>query len=146
VDFVSLHCELNEETVGLIGESELRRMPPHAYLINTSRGKVVQQAALIRSLEEGWIRGAALDVYEDEPLDDASPLFDVPNLLLSPHVAGLSRDALWELANSAATQVLAVLSGERPRSLVNPESWEWAMERLSRTGRPIQSVPERSTS
>jgi phosphoglycerate dehydrogenase-like enzyme len=144
VDVVSLHCELNAETQGMIGVAQFRRMQPHAYFLNTSRGKVVQQGALIRALEEQWIAGAALDVYEDEPLDEESLLFGLPNLLLSPHVAGLSKDALWELANSAATQVLDVLSGRSPRSLVNPQSWEPAMERLSRVGRPAPSVLRRS--
>lgn len=142
-DIVSLHCELNDETRGMFGEAQFRQMQRHALLVNTSRGKVVQQAALIRALEESWIQGAALDVYEDEPVETSNPLLGLRNLILSPHVAGLSRDALRELAHSASTQVLSVLSGTRPRSLVNPHAWERAMERLSRVSRPVPRVPRR---
>ena len=129
-DFVSIHCELNADTFGLINEEALRKMRPHAYLINTARGKVVQQTALIRALSEGWIAGAALDVYEEEPMTKNSPLFYVPKLLLSPHIAGLSGDALRELANSAATQLLQLVQGERPPHLVNPEVWPGVMEKI----------------
>jgi D-3-phosphoglycerate dehydrogenase/microcystin synthetase protein McyI len=123
-DFVSLHCELNDETRGMIGEAELRAMQRHAFLINTSRGRVVQQEALERALTERWIAGAALDVFEDEPLAEGSTLFALDNLILTPHVAGLSGDALRDLANSAATQILAALAGERPPHLVNPQVWD----------------------
>lgn len=128
---VSLHCELNAETHGMMGEAQLRCMARHAFLINTARGKVVEQAALVHALTEGWIAGAALDVYEDEPLASDSPLLALPNLVLTPHVAGLSRDALHQLAHSAVTQVLRALAGERPPHIVNPGAWEAAMARLA---------------
>jgi phosphoglycerate dehydrogenase-like enzyme len=131
-DVVSMHCELNDASRGMIGAAELRRMQPHAFLINTSRGKVVQQAALVRALSERWIAGAALDVFEDEPLAEPSPLWGLDNLMLTPHVAGLSGDALRDLANSAVTQVLQALRGERPTNLVNPPAWDAAMARLGR--------------
>lgn len=129
-DVVSVHAELNEGSRGMIGEAELRRMQRHAFLINTARGKVVQQKALERALAEGWIAGAALDVFEEEPLAEPSPLWELDNLILTPHVAGLSGDALRELAHSAVTQVLQTLAGERPRNLVNPAAWNAAMARL----------------
>jgi D-3-phosphoglycerate dehydrogenase/microcystin synthetase protein McyI len=128
-DVVSIHAELNEGSRGMIGEAQLRRMQPHAILINTARGKIVQQKALERALAEGRIDSAALDVFEEEPLPEPSPLWDLNNIILTPHVAGLSGDALRELAHSAVTQVLQVLGGERPRSLVNPEAWDAAMAR-----------------
>lgn len=128
-DFVSLHCELNEGSRGMIGEAQLRRMRRHAFLINTSRGKVVQQAALEKALAGGWIAGAALDVFEDEPLAEPSALLGFDNLLLTPHVAGLSGDALRALANSAVTQLLQALAGERPQNVVNPPAWDAAMAR-----------------
>ncbi|MBE0614386.1 MAG: dehydrogenase [Burkholderiales bacterium] len=131
-DVVSIHAELNEGSRGMIGEAELRRMQPHAILINTARGKIVQQKALERALAEGRIDSAALDVFEEEPLAEPSPLWDLDNLMLTPHVAGLSGDALRELAHSAVTQVLQVLGGEHPRSLVNPPAWNAAMARLGR--------------
>ena len=131
-DVVSVHAELNEGSRGMIGEAQLRRMRPHAFLINTARGKVVQQKALERALAEGWIAGAALDVFEEEPLAEPSPLWKLDKLMLTPHVAGLSGDALRELAHSAVSQVLQALSGERPPNLVNPAAWNAAMERLAR--------------
>ena len=129
-DVVSIHAELNEGSRGMIGEAELRRMQRHAILINTARGKIVRQQALVRALAEGWIAGAALDVFEEEPLAEPSPLWELDNLILTPHVAGLSGDALRELAHSAVTQVLQTLAGERPRNLVNPAAWNAAMARL----------------
>jgi D-3-phosphoglycerate dehydrogenase/microcystin synthetase protein McyI len=128
-DVVSIHAELNEGSRGMIGEAQFKRMRPHAILINTARGKIVQQQALERALAEGRIDGAALDVFEEEPLPEPSPLWDLDNLMLTPHVAGLSGDALRELAHSAVTQVLQTLAGERPRSLVNPAAWDAAMAR-----------------
>lgn len=129
-DFVSLHPELTEETRGMIGEAELRQMRRDAFLINTARGPVVQQAALIRALKEGWIAGAALDVFEPEPPSPDSPLYELGNLILTPHVAGVTVEAKRDLAVSAATQILQVLRGERPPHLVNPEVWERLEKRL----------------
>lgn len=133
-DFVSLHPELTEETRGMIGEAELRQMRRDAYLINTARGPVVQQAALVRALKEGWIAGAALDVFDPEPPPPASPLLELDNLILTPHVAGITVEARRDLAISAATQILQVLRGERPPHLVNPQVWGQVQERL-RTAR-----------
>lgn len=130
-DFVSLHAELNDASRGMIGEPQLRRMQRHAYLINTSRGKIVRQDALHKALTEGWITGAALDVFEDEPLAEPSPLWNLDNLILTPHVAGLSGDALHDLAESAVSQVLQALKGERPKHLVNPAAWDAARTRLA---------------
>ncbi len=129
-DFVSLHPELTEETRGMIGEAELKRMRPDAFLINTARGQVLRTEALAKALREGWIAGAAVDVYDPEPPGPESPLYGLDNLILSPHVAGLTVEARRELALSAATQILQVLGGERPPNLVNPEVWEGLAVRL----------------
>ncbi|MHB8668466.1 MAG: NAD(P)-dependent oxidoreductase [Burkholderiales bacterium] len=131
-DVVSIHAELNEGSRGMIGAAQLRRMQPHAFLINTARGKIVQQQALERALAEGRIAGAALDVFEEEPLPEPSPLWDLNELILTPHVAGLSGDALRALAHSAVSQVLQALAGERPQHLVNPLAWSAAMARKGR--------------
>ena len=128
-DFVSLHPELTEETRGMIGEPELRRMRRDAFLINTARGQVLQQAALLRALDEGWIAGAALDVFDPEPPPPDSPLYAQDNLIVTPHVAGLTIEAREQLALSAANQILQVLRGERPPHLVNPEVWEHVKQR-----------------
>ena len=129
-DFVSLHPELTEETRGMIGEAELRQMRPDAFLINTARGQVVQQAALLRALDEGWIAGAALDVFDPEPPPAESPLYARDNLILSPHIAGLTVEVRREMSLSAVTQILQVLRGERPPHLVNPEVWDHVGQRL----------------
>ena len=107
-------------------------MQSHAYLINTSRGKIVRQDALHKALTGGWIAGAALDVFEDKPLAEPSALWNLENLILTPHVAGLSGDALHDLAESAVSQVLQALGGERPKHLVNPAAWDAARARLGR--------------
>ena len=122
-DFVSMHPELNDGTRGMVGERELRAMQKHAFLVNTARGPIVSAPALARALREGWIAGAALDVYEDEPVGKDSPLAGIENLILSPHIAGLTDEALRAMALSAAEQILQALRGERPPHLVNPEVW-----------------------
>ncbi len=134
-DFVSLHPELTEETRGMIGEAELRQIRREAFLINTARGQIVQQPALVRALKEGWIAGAALDVFDPEPPPPDSPLHEVDNLILTPHVAGVTVEARRDLALSAAAQILQVLRGERPPHLVNPQVWE----RLERRLRGVQA-------
>ncbi|MGD9944232.1 MAG: hydroxyacid dehydrogenase [Burkholderiaceae bacterium] len=139
-DFVSMHPELTDETRGMIGEPQLRRMKPTAYLINTARGKVVQQAALVRALSERWIAGAALDVYEDEPPAADNPLFAFDNLVLTPHVGGLSGEAVRGMSLSAATQMLQALAGERPTHLLNEAAWPRASERAARLGLARQAI------
>lgn len=129
--FVTIHAELNRETRGMIGEAALRLMRPDAFLINAARGAIVQQAALVRALREGWIRGAALDVFDPEPPPADSPLFTVDNLLVTPHVANYTEDAVRGLSLSAANQILQALRGERPPHLVNPEVWDRATRRLN---------------
>jgi D-3-phosphoglycerate dehydrogenase len=113
-DFISLHVPLLETTKGLIGEAELKRMKPGAFLINTSRGPVVDQGALLTALKEGWIRGAGLDVYDPEPLPDNSPLLEMENVVLSPHMASHTDEALFRMA-MVIDDVLAVIRGETPK-------------------------------
>lgn len=120
-DFVSLHCPLTPETRGLIGERELRMMKPTAILINTARGAVVQQEALLRALREGWIAGAALDVTDPEPLPPAHPLVGLPNCLITPHIASASVSARTQMAVVAAENLLAGLRGEPLPHCVNPQ-------------------------
>jgi D-3-phosphoglycerate dehydrogenase len=118
-DYVSLHCALTPKTKHLIGEPELRTMKRTAVLLNTSRGPVVDEAALVRALREGWIAGAGLDVLEEEPPAPDSPLLGLENVVLTPHVAGYSSngtEARWRLS---VETVLAVARGEQPRSRVN---------------------------
>jgi len=117
---LSLHLPLLPETHHLLGEAELRRMKRTSYLVNTARGGVVDEEALARALREGWIAGAACDVFEEEP-PRTSPLLGAPNLLLSPHMASHTREAIARASRVAAENVLAVLRGQRPPNPVNPE-------------------------
>jgi glyoxylate reductase len=119
-DFVTLHVNLTPETRHFIGEPELRRMKPTAYLVNAARGPVVDEAALVRALEEGWIAGAGLDVYEEEPRVHPG-LLECPNAVLAPHIASASRETRTKMALMAVENCLAVLEGTRPPNPVNPE-------------------------
>src|SRR5205085_1540705 len=101
-DYVSLHAPATPETRGLIGERELRAMKPTAYLINTSRGSLVDEPALVRALTEGWIAGAALDVLTAEPPPPDHPLLGLDNAIVTPHAAFYSDAAIEELQTKAA--------------------------------------------
>lgn len=121
-DVISLHCPLNPETQHLIGERELRQMRSGAILINTARGGVVDEAALVRALREGWIAGAGFDVLSEEPPNAEHPLLApdllaLPNFLLTPHVAWSSRPAMQKLADQLIENIDAFARGE-PRNLV----------------------------
>ncbi|MFI5244117.1 MAG: 2-hydroxyacid dehydrogenase [Gemmatimonadales bacterium] len=119
-DFVTLHPLLTRETHHLINERALRRMKPTAYLVNVSRGPVVDEAALVRALREGWIAGAALDVYEHEPAM-ADGLRECENAVLVPHIASASADTRDRMATMAAENALAHLAGTHAPNVVNPE-------------------------
>jgi D-3-phosphoglycerate dehydrogenase len=120
-DVVSLHVPLTGETRGLADRDFLQGMRRGAYLINTSRGAVVDSSALDEALRSGWIAGAGLDVTDPEPLPGDHPLRSAPNLILTPHVAFSSAESLQTLQVSAAESVAAVLEGRRPANVVNPE-------------------------
>lgn len=122
-DFVTLHVPLLPETRHLIGRAELSWMKPTAYLINASRGLVVDEAALAEALEKKQIAGAALDVFENEPQIHPK-LVQNPNLLLAPHIASASVETRTRMAVMAAENVVAVLEGRKPPNLVNEEVWK----------------------
>jgi D-3-phosphoglycerate dehydrogenase len=134
-DFVVLSLPLSAESHHIIGEAELRQMKPSAYLINVSRGGTVDPDALLRALREGWIAGAGLDVFEPEPPPDHHPLFELENTVLSAHIGGWVAEAMPRLAQTAAREMLAVLRGERPLRLANPEVWPRLRERQGQGGR-----------
>ena len=117
-DYVSLHVPLTPATRHLIGARQLALMKPTAYLINTARGPVVDEAALIEALREGRIAGAGLDVYEQEPAPPDNPLFALPNVVLTPHMASHTQEAMREMA-MVVKDVIAVLEGREPRYAVN---------------------------
>ena len=120
-DFISLHCPLMESTTHLISENELKLMKKSAYLINTARGKIVDEKALVKALKEGWIKGAAIDVIEDEE-SEQSALFKLDNTIITPHAAFMSEDSFYEAKKRCLMQlVLRLAKNERPESLVNKE-------------------------
>ena len=121
-DFVSLHVPLSAETRHLIGRRELDLMKPTAYLINTSRGPVVDEAALVEALKARRIEGAGLDVYENEPML-APGLAALDNAVLLPHVGSATVETRTKMARMAAENLLSALLGERPAHVVNPEVW-----------------------
>ena len=120
-DYVTLHVPLTKETHHLIGERELDLMKPTAYLINTSRGAVIDQRALYKALKERRIAGAALDVFEKEPIDPDDPLLELDNVVLTPHIGSASVETRKKMAMMAAENLVSVLKGVEPPNLVNPE-------------------------
>ena len=120
-DYVVVTVPLTPETRKLIGEAELRAMKPSAYLVNISRGETVDEAALIRALQEGWIAGAGLDVFEEEPLPSDSPLYDLENVILSPHVSGFTLRYDERASDLFAENLRRYLTGEPLLNLVDKE-------------------------
>lgn len=126
-DFLSLHVPATEETLGLMGREQFARMKPTAFLINTSRGEIVQESALVEALKSGQIAGAGLDVFEKEPPDPGNPLFEMENVIMTPHTAALSKDTVSKLAEGSALNALAVLEGEPPTFSAN---WDIVQSQL----------------
>ena len=120
-DFVSLHAALTPENRGLLAETQLRRLKPTAYLINTARGALVDEAALVRALREGWFAGAALDAFAVEPLHKDHPLYTAPNVLITPHQASFARETGERVSITAAQAIVDLMNGRRPQMIVNPE-------------------------
>ncbi len=121
-DFVSVHVPLLAETRGLFDAARFGRMKPTAYLINTSRGPVVDEAALVHALESKKIAGAALDVFENEPF--IHPGLKRPNFVLAPHIASASLETRTKMACMAAQNVVALFAKQRPPNMLNPEVWK----------------------
>jgi D-3-phosphoglycerate dehydrogenase / 2-oxoglutarate reductase len=120
-DIVVIACPLTEETRGLIDAAKLRRMRRPAVLINVARGPVVVEADLLEALRAGSIAGAGLDVFETQPLPMEHPFRSMEQVVLSPHLAGITRDSMERIVRSAVSQTIEVLSGGTPRHLVNPQ-------------------------
>jgi D-3-phosphoglycerate dehydrogenase / 2-oxoglutarate reductase len=118
-DYVSVHCPLLKSTYHLIGERELKLMKKDAILVNTSRGPVIDEPALIRALTEGWIAGAGLDVFEQEPIDPFNPLLKLDNVAVTPHIASNSDEFLPNFWRLSVDTVVDLAKGRWPRSYVN---------------------------
>jgi phosphogluconate 2-dehydrogenase len=123
-DFVCLTLPLTAETEGLIGAEQFALMRPETIFINISRGKVVDEAALIEALRAGRIRAAGLDVFEREPLNQDSPLLQLNNVVATPHIGSATHETREAMARCAVDNLLAALAGERPANLVNAKAWK----------------------
>jgi len=119
-DFVSLHVPLTEKTEGMIGSEELDKMSEDSYLINTARGEVVDEEALVETLKKGGIAGAGIDVYADEPHGANPEYYDLENVVLTPHLGSASYRAREGMSIMAAENIIAMLEGEKPENIVNP--------------------------
>lgn len=122
-DFVSVHVPLSQATRHLIDRPALERMKESAYLINTARGPVVDETALVDALRKGVIAGAGLDVYENEPIP-APGLVDLPNVVVTPHVGSATHETRGAMATMAARNILAMIAGEKPETCLNPELFD----------------------
>jgi phosphoglycerate dehydrogenase-like enzyme len=121
-DVISIHVPLTEGTRGLIGAKELSQMRPGAVIVNTSRGGIIDEAALAGALMTGAIGGAGIDVFEAEPPPAGHPLFALDNVVLAPHVAGVTEASMKHMALHCAEVIETILSGARPATLLNPEA------------------------
>jgi len=133
-DFVVLACPLTDATRGLIGASELALMKRGACLVNVARGPVVQEQALIEALRSGRLAGAALDVFDAVPLRDDHPYWEMEQVLITPHVAGITEDSMLRMGHAAVLAVAHLLRGEVPPNCINPQAVPAFMKRL---GRPL---------
>lgn len=111
-DFVSVNCPKTTQTTGLIGAARLALMKPGAFLVNTARGGIIDEPALHQALSGGALRGAGLDVFEREPPETSNPLFTLPNVILAPHMAGVTQEAMDRMGITMVRNVLSVLDGE----------------------------------
>ncbi|HUR47585.1 MAG TPA: phosphoglycerate dehydrogenase [Candidatus Saccharimonadales bacterium] len=133
-DFVSLHAALTPQNRGLLGEAQLRKMKPTAYLINTARGALVEETALVKVLEEKVIAGVALDAFQVEPLPADHPLRKAPNALLTPHLASFARETGERVSMAAAEAIVELMNGRKPRWVVDPEVYKSSALRAKMTG------------
>src|SRR5207249_4026866 len=122
-DFLSMHVPLTHETRHCVGKSELARMKPSAFLINTARGSILDEEALVQALQAGQLRGAGLDVYENEPRVHPA-LLEMQNVVLLPHLGSATAETRLRMALLAAQNLLTALSGQRPPNLINAQVWE----------------------
>lgn len=121
-DFITIHCPKTPETVGMFNAERMKKMKRTAYLVSTARGGIIDEKALHQALTDGTLPAAALDVFDREPPDPANPLFKLPNIVLSPHMAGVTAEAMQRMAVEAAKNIFSVFDGKpRKENAVNPE-------------------------
>jgi len=120
-DVVSIHVPLNKHTRDLISWKEFQLMKNDAYIINVSRGGVINEKDMIKALQEGLIKGAGLDVFENEPIEENNPLLEMDNVILTPHSAALTKECVVRMATEAAKRVIDLFNGYQPEKVANPE-------------------------
>jgi len=120
-DIVSIHCRLTKETYHLIGREELRKMKPNAIIVNTARGGIIDEDALIEALRNKAIGGAILDVFENEPLPPNNPFLELDNVTILPHIAGASKDVVYRASLMIAEDIKRILKGHKPLYCINPQ-------------------------
>ena len=123
-DYITLHVPRTDETKYMLGKDEFKQMKDSAYLINTSRGGLYEDDVLVEALQKGWIAGAAIDVYEDEPFIEDNPLREVDHALLTPHISGITFESMERIISICADSIIRMKNGEFPRFIINPESVE----------------------
>jgi phosphoglycerate dehydrogenase-like enzyme len=124
-DFLNISCPLNKQTYHLIGEKELSKMKKTAFLINTARGSIIDEAALIKALQEGQIRGVGIDVFEQEPTPPDNPLLKMDNVIATPHALGHTEDFFMNMWDEILRRISQkIIRGQVPDGLVNPEVWD----------------------
>ncbi|HVL59740.1 MAG TPA: NAD(P)-dependent oxidoreductase [Burkholderiaceae bacterium] len=128
-DYVVLSCPLTDETRGLLDAARIALMKPTAALVNVARGQVVDEPALIDALRSRRIRGAVLDVFDRQPLEPGHPLLALDNVVLTPHLAGITADSLTRMSEGAVDAAMRLLAFERPQHLVNPQVWDAHLRR-----------------
>ncbi len=130
-DYVTVHCPRSADTFGMFGRAQFAAMKPGAYFINTARGGIHDEAALVEALNTGEIAGAGLDVFLKEPPDPDHPLLEFDNVIASPHIAGMTVETIVEMCEATALQWLTIFDGGVPPRLVNPEVWPRYAERFA---------------
>jgi glyoxylate reductase len=120
-DFITINTPLSKETVHLVDEKKLKSMKKTAYLVNNARGPIVDEKALYKALKEGWIEGAGLDVFEQEPTPKENPLLQLPNVVVAPHISSASYETRSRMAEMVAENLVTFFEGKTPPNLVNPE-------------------------
>jgi D-3-phosphoglycerate dehydrogenase / 2-oxoglutarate reductase len=131
-DFITIHCPRNKETIGMFGAEAFSRMKPNAYFINTARGKIHDERALLDVLRAGRIAGAGIDVFDVEPPPPDHPLLHLDTVMATPHIAGGTIETLHDMSKAAAEQWIGLLRGRVPPRLVNPEVWPLYSDRFER--------------
>ncbi|MGJ8627329.1 MAG: NAD(P)-dependent oxidoreductase [Sulfitobacter sp.] len=123
-DVLVLSCPLTDQTRGIISSTALAKMKPGAILINVSRGPVTDETALAHALASGHLGGAALDVFSDQPLPRDHAFFDLPNVILTPHMAGITEESMLRMGQGVVAEATRILAGEKPQNFCNPEVWD----------------------